>query len=146
LEHQAPKRRFAPSAGTPRLAGFRVCWLDAANRQDLDRLLELSDPNIEIVGPRGSGHGHQLLRDWLARAGLTLETRQAFVRGSVVALAQHGVWRSSETGAVTGESEVASHFRVRGRRVVQFARYDNLDAALAAAGLSEQDSLQEHAP
>ncbi len=38
-------------------------WQDAANRQDIDRLVALSEPDIEIVGPRGSGHGHQLLRD-----------------------------------------------------------------------------------
>ena len=30
-------------------------WQNAANTQDKGRLLELSDPNIEIVGPRGSG-------------------------------------------------------------------------------------------
>ncbi len=29
-------------------------WQEAANRQNVDRLLEISDPNIEMVGPRGS--------------------------------------------------------------------------------------------
>ena len=69
-------------------------WLDAANRQDVDALLALSDPDIEVVGPRGSARGHQALREWLARAGLALETRRAFSRADVVVLAQHGVWRS----------------------------------------------------
>ncbi|HJT76825.1 MAG TPA: nuclear transport factor 2 family protein, partial [Gemmataceae bacterium] len=75
-------------------------WQEAANRQDAERLVELSTPDVEVVGPRGSGHGHQLLRDWLGRAGLTLETRRAFTRGDAVVLAQHGVWRSAATGAV----------------------------------------------
>jgi len=48
-------------------------WQEAANAQDADRLVEVSDPHIEVVGPRGSGFGHQLLRDWIARAGLTLQ-------------------------------------------------------------------------
>ena len=114
-------------------------WQDAANAQDVDRLLDLSDPDIEVIGPGGSGRGHQLLRDWLGRAGLRLQTRRAFARGDAVVLAQHGVWRSVETGEVTGEAEVAARFRVNGQRVVQFARHDSLDAALAEAGLDHSD-------
>ena len=50
-------------------------WQDAANSQNIDRLIELSDPNIEVVGPRGLGYGHQLLRNWLGRAGLRFSKR-----------------------------------------------------------------------
>lgn len=53
--------------------------------------MELSDPNIEVSGPRGSGHGRQLLRDWMARAGLTLETTGAYSRGNRVVLELRGV-------------------------------------------------------
>src|SRR3954453_14603152 len=87
-------------------------WLEAANRQDADRLVELSDPDIEVAGPRGSVHGSQVLRDWLGRAGLTLETRRSFTRGDIVVLAQHGVWRSTGTGEVTDEAEVSTLFQV----------------------------------
>lgn len=118
-------------------------WQEAANRQDGDRLVELSDPNIEIVGPRGSGFGAQLLREWLGRAGLTLETQRVFARDQVVVVAQHGVWRSTETGEVQGEADLASRFRVADGRVVQFARHDRLDQALAAAGLEPADELVE---
>lgn len=114
-------------------------WQAAANAQDADRLQALSDPNVEIVGPRGSGFGHQLLRDWLGRAGLTLTTRRVFARGDIVVLAQHGVWRSSETGEVVGERDLASRFRVADGRIAQFARCDRLDEALAAAGLQLSD-------
>jgi SnoaL-like domain len=114
-------------------------WQDAANSQDTARLLELSAPAVEIVGPRGAGRGHQLLRDWLGRAGLSLETLRVFARGDVVVVAQRGVWRSAETGEVTGEAEIASCFRVEGGRVARFARYDSLDGALADAGLTHGD-------
>ena len=116
-------------------------WQDAANSQNIDRLIELSAPTIEIVGPRGSGHGHQLLRDWLGRAGLHLTTLRAFAHDNIVVLAQYGVWRSVETGEVAGERNVASRFRVDGQRIVQFARYDNLDIALDEAGLHNSDEL-----
>jgi hypothetical protein len=117
-------------------------WQDAANVKDIDRLVELSDPDIEVVGPRGSGRGHRLLREWLGRAGLSLETRRVFVRGNAVVVAQHGVWRSAETGEVTGERDVASLFRVAGRRVAYFARYDSLDDALREAGLDYGDEAE----
>ena len=116
-------------------------WQEAANRQDIDGLLALSDPNIEIVGPRGSGYGHQLLRDWLGRASLRLETLRVFGRGAAVVVAQHGVWRSVETGEVVGEQDLASRFRVVDGRVVQFARCDRLEEALAAAGLTHGDEI-----
>ena len=123
-----------------------TAWQDAANRQDEDRLLALSDPQIEIVGPRGSGYGHDLLRAWLGRAGLEMTTLRVFARDSVVVLAQHGVWRVADSGAVTGEADLASQFRVAAGRVVQFARHDHLDAALAAAGLSPSDEQGERVP
>ncbi len=116
-------------------------WQEAANRQDIDRLLALSDPNIEVVGPRGAGRGHQLLRDWMGRAGLSLTTLRAFARDDSVVLAQHGVWRSAGTGQVISEQDLASLFRVDGGRVVRFARYDSLDEALAAAGLTDADAI-----
>ena len=114
-------------------------WLDAANTQNVDGLIALSDPNIEIIGPRGSGYGHQLLHDWLGRAGLRLETLRVFARGDAVVVEQHGVWRSVETGDVTGERDIASRFRVDGERIVQFARYDSLSEALAEADLTFAD-------
>jgi SnoaL-like domain len=115
-------------------------WVAAANAQDAERLAELSDPNIEIVGPRGSGFGHQLLRDWLARAGLELETLRTFARGDTLVLEQRGIWRSQETGEITGEKLLASFFQVKDGRVAKFARCDSLDGAFAAAGLGRADA------
>ena len=112
-------------------------WQEAANAQNIDTLLALSDPNIEIVGPRGSGFGHQLLRGWIARAGLTLKTLRVFAQADTVVLEQQGIWRALDTGEVTGEKTLASVFQVDKQRVVKFARYDSLAAALEAAGLDE---------
>ncbi|HMN30474.1 MAG TPA: nuclear transport factor 2 family protein [Caldilineaceae bacterium] len=116
-------------------------WQEAVNAQDVDTLLALSDPQIEIAGPRGSGFGHQLLRDWLARAGLQLTSQRRFGCGPVVVVAQQAVWHAAENGAVTGEAAIASLFRVDGERVVYFRRFDELAEALAAAGLTTADEL-----
>jgi hypothetical protein len=116
-------------------------WQQAANQQDSERLLALSDSNIEVVGPRGSGFGHQLLRDWLGRAGLMLTTLRAFGRGNTVVLAQHAAWRSVATGDAAGERDLASRFDIAGGRVVRFARYDSLAEALTAAGLTDADMI-----
>jgi ketosteroid isomerase-like protein len=116
-----------------------LAWIAAANAGDVERLLVLSSPDIEVVGPRGSGTGQQLLREWLARAGLTLETKRVFAAGDAVVLEQSGVWRAQDTGEVTGERALASAFRVGKWRVAWFARFDDLDAALAAAGLQRSD-------
>lgn len=116
-----------------------LSWLDAVNTQNVERLIELSDSNIEIVGPRGSAYGHQVLREWLERADLTLTTLRAFARGNVITLAQHGVWRSIESGEVIGEADVASEFKVENQKVVRYARYDNLDEAFEKTGLNFSD-------
>jgi|SRR5579872_6539586 len=116
-------------------------WVSAANSQDIERLVALSDPEIEVGGPRGSGRGSQLLRDWLGRAGLTLETLRTFARDNTVVLEQRGVWRSLETGEVTGERALASLFQVDGQRVMKFARFDTLEEALPAGELSLVDAI-----
>jgi len=123
--------------GSP-LAVVRA-WHEALDRRDAQGVLALSDAEIEIVGPRGSGFGHALLRDWLDHARVSLRPLRAFARGGAVVVAQHGVWRSPESGEVIGEAGVASAFRVAGGRVVRYARHDTLEAALADAGLTTDD-------
>lgn len=118
-----------------------LAWQEAVNKQDREHLVHLSDPSIEIVGPRGSGYGHRLLLDWLIRAGLTLDALRVFARGDAVVILQHGTWRSPDTGEVVGERQVASSFRVSDGQVVRVARFDTLDEALLDAGLGLEDEV-----
>ena len=121
-------------------------WQEAANAQDIDRLLALSSPEIVLVGPRGRGSGHQLLRDWVARAGLTLTTQAAYQRGETVVLAQRAKWQPESTGSEISEADLATRFQVRNGQVVELERYNNLNSALAAAGLSTADKIDESSP
>jgi hypothetical protein len=110
-------------------------WQTAVNARDQAALLALTDPEIEIVGPRGVAHGHEILLAWLDRAQLELTTRRSFARGDAVVLAQHGVW------AGQSEADVATSFVIRDGKVVRLARYDTIAEALADAGLTVDDEL-----
>lgn len=114
-------------------------WQAAVNARDAERLIELSASDIELVGPRGSARGGELLRQWLERAGLHLTTRRAWVFDDTVVCAQHGAWSDVETGEPRGEAEVASVFKVAAGRVTLYARYDALEQAFAAAGIEKND-------
>lgn len=114
-------------------------WQEAVNQRDEERLVALSDPYIEIVGPRGSAFGHDIVREWLNRAGLRMTAYRLFVRGDRVVVAQHALWHSIATGETIGQAEIASYIRVANQKVLYFARCDHLDEALQAAGLSSAD-------
>jgi limonene-1,2-epoxide hydrolase len=116
-------------------------WQNAANRHDIKRLLELSDPTIEIVGPRGTARGHQILQEWVSRAGLRLETFRTFAKDGIVVMAQHGTWLSEATKGEESKVDVATVFRVADGKVVYLARYDSLEEALLKAKLSLDDEV-----
>jgi hypothetical protein len=120
-------------------------WLDAVNAGDAARVMELSAPGIEIVGPRGVARGREVLGGWLERANVRLETRRVFAHGERVVVEQHASWRS-EGGAVQGEAAVATRFDVQRGLVAQLERYDDLSKALAAAGLTEGDVVSDPTP
>lgn len=118
-----------------------LAWLDAVNARDTERLLKLSDPEIEIVGPRGMARGHQILREWMRHAWLEFETLRTVENGDAVVVRQHTIWRNVETGEVIGEHETASQFRIAGGRIAFYARHDSPEEALTAAGLEEENGL-----
>jgi ketosteroid isomerase-like protein len=110
-------------------------WHEALNSGDPDRLVELSHPDVEVGGPRGSGHGTQLLREWVDRANIRLEPRRFFHRAETVVVEEEAEWRSAETGEVTGSQTVGSVFVVRDGRVARVMRYEDLAGALQVANI-----------
>jgi ketosteroid isomerase-like protein len=112
-------------------------WHEALNAGDAERLVALSHPDVRVGGPRGTGRGAGLLREWVARANIRLQPRRVFQREETVVLEEEAEWRSPETGEVIGASAVGSVFVVRGGRVASIERYDDLAGALDAAGLGK---------
>jgi hypothetical protein len=118
-----------------------IAWHEALNEGDVERLLALSDDEIEVGGPRGSGHGAQLLRDWVGRANIHLEAGRVFLRGDRVVVEEQARWRSAETGLLSEPQTVASAFLVRDHRVARVVRHPDLTAALQDVGLEESDQI-----
>ncbi len=116
-------------------------WLAAVNAGDVEGVLALTAPDVVIVGPRGAARGHEVLRAWMGHAGATFQMCETYAAGDAVVVAQHGVWRDVETGEIRGEADVATRFRVSDGRVAEMERYDDLAAALQAAGLTKADRL-----
>ena len=117
-------------------------WLDAVNRGDARRAGQLSADEVEIAGPRGSMRGRQVLAAWMGRAGFSAESLRWFcgADGSVV-VEQAARWIDPASGADRGQARVASCFCVEGGGIARYARYENLEFALTAAGLDESDEV-----
>ena len=112
-------------------------WHEALNGGEVDRLMELSHPEVEVGGPRGTGRGAQLLREWVDRANIRLEPRRIFHHADTVVVEHWAEWRSADTGLITGGQTVGSVFVVRDGRVTRVVRYPDLADALDATDLDE---------
>lgn len=112
-------------------------WYEALNAGDADRLVALSHPGVEVGGPRGTGSGTELLREWVARAGVCIEPSRVFHRAETVVVEGEARWRDADTGRPTGGQTVGSVFVVRDGLVSRVIRYPDLASALLAAGLDE---------
>lgn len=117
-------------------------WHAALNEGDVDHMVALTHPDVEVGGPRGTARGADVLRDWVRRAGIRLAPRRVFSRQGTVVVEQEAEWRDAGTGAVTGCDTVASVFVVRDGRVARVARYPNLTQALDAAGPDQGDEAR----
>jgi hypothetical protein len=115
-------------------------WHEAVNQGDADKLVALSSDDIEIGGPRGSASGSVILRDWLNRARIRLEPRRWFAGPDLLVVEQVATWRAPE-GGMTDPDTIASSFQVEKGMVSKMVRFDSLEDALVACGLTEQDEI-----
>ena len=112
-------------------------WHEALNGGEVDRLVELSHPEVEVGGPHGTGRGAQLLREWVDRANIRLEPRRIFHHADTVVVEQRAQWHSIDTGRAISSQTVGSVFVVRDGRVNRVVRYPDIANALDAAHLDE---------
>jgi SnoaL-like protein len=110
-------------------------WHKAVNEGDVETLLAMCSPEIEIIGPRGRGKGHDTLRDWMRRAGFAAVPRRWFCGGEGnVVVEQRARWRDRD-GDVTGV--ISSAFVVRGGKIASHERFEELQTALTMYGLRD---------
>ncbi|MDN7246816.1 nuclear transport factor 2 family protein [Planococcus shenhongbingii] len=111
-------------------------WVDKVNAKDIEGMLEVSDHNIELMGPRGSAVGHDTLQQWAEESGIHLTTVTRYAKGNKVVFEQEGTWQD-QNGKVT----VFTFMEVKNGKVVRISRFDTLDDAFGDSGLSEEDEI-----
>jgi len=111
-----------------------IAWHDALNSGDVERLIALSHPEVEVGGPRGSAQGAQILREWVDRANIRLVPGRTFYEAGTVVVEQGAEWQPADPGNV---QSVASVFVVSDGLVTSAVRYSDLTSALRAANLDE---------
>ncbi|MGN6135380.1 MAG: hypothetical protein ACTHOU_12830 [Aureliella sp.] len=125
-------------------------WLAAAKEQDVERLLALSLPGLEILGAAVQGTDKLALQQWMSDTQSRFTRERFFQRDESVVLGQlspeagTAIVQSAQTEpAAAAADPAAAHgalrFRVRELRVVEVEGYDDLASALSAAGLSTDD-------
>jgi ketosteroid isomerase-like protein len=118
----------------------------AWNTRDIDRWLELTAPDVEVVFPQdvpepGPFHGRDELRAWAegfmtAWDDFEAEVRQAIPVGEQVVVELHQRGHGRETG-IEMEQTDWHVFSVRDGRIVRWRAYWTREGALEAAGLRE---------
>ncbi len=122
--------------------GTVLAWHEALNGGDARRLVELSHPDVEVGGPRGTGYGAQLLREWVERANIYLDPGRIFQEADTVVVEQGAKWEPPGTGGPGSAQTVASVFVVRDGLVASVLRYPDVTEALRAAGLDESCEIR----
>jgi hypothetical protein len=111
------------------------------NAKDPEALLALAAEDIKVGGPRGSGTGKDLLREWVGRANVTMTPKRMLARDGVVVVEQLAEWHDPKSGASTGSQILATTFRIEGGKLVGIARYSHFGEAANKAGLDEDDAV-----
>jgi limonene-1,2-epoxide hydrolase len=115
-------------------------WREALNARDLARMLTLVDDRIEVITPRGTERGVRSVREFIERqtygVGLHIEQPRLFADGDTVALAARAELRWVDNGNLADASDIAAVFHVHDERIARIEIHDELQPALAAAGLS----------
>jgi ketosteroid isomerase-like protein len=119
-------------------------YVDALNRRDLPAMLELLDPDVELITRRGVRRGHDDVRAWVGEPYAELDVERVIdrihVAGHLVVASgriRH-LWR--ESGEIGDEAELAVLVRVEEGRIVRAQIFDDEASALAAAGLPVEDA------
>jgi ketosteroid isomerase-like protein len=116
-------------------------WHDAINRGDVEAVLALCADDIEVGGPRGSAHGRDVMRDWMARSAIQLAPRRWFAGEGDVVVEQLATWGVTGSDQPHDPVVVASTFQVADGLIGRVVRFETLDAALAMTGLSLRDEV-----
>jgi limonene-1,2-epoxide hydrolase len=127
-------------------------FIRAFNERDLDALVEVLDPDVELHAGRGLRKGIDAARVWATRepGGVqqTIELDELYEEGleggggKAVALIRRR-WHWDEDGSAAGEDEMAWVFELCERRIRSWRPYEDRAAGLRAGGFENEASAAE---
>jgi ketosteroid isomerase-like protein len=119
-------------------------YIDALNRRDLPAMLDVLDPDVELLTRRGPQRGHDGVRAWLGEPYKELDVERVVdrvkVAGHVVVASGRIRHRWRESGEVADEADVANLAEVEHDKIVRLQTFADETSALAAAGLPAEDA------
>lgn len=108
-------------------------WHQAVNARDVEAAVALCVEDVAVGGPRGTGHGHDVMRAWLTRSGISLEPQHELAEeapGRVV-VHERAQWRTTADAPVQAPTDAPADtwvvFRVEEGRVAAVHRYETAD-------------------
>ncbi len=116
-----------PDAASP--AVVLEAWHSAVNDGDIATAVGWCAEDVAVQGPRGIGHGHDVMRSWLTRSGIKLQPQGEFaeVDGRVV-VAELARWTVADAppGAPSGDPvETWCAYTVADGLITSVARYES---------------------
>jgi len=105
-------------------------WHAAVNAGDVDAAVACCAEDVAIAGPRGVGHGGDLVRAWLLRSGIRLEPQHELIeRDGRFVVHEVARWTAAATpdGAPLEPTPTWCVFTVEAGRVTSIARYATED-------------------
>ena len=118
-----------------------LAFHDHLNDRDVARLLALAADDVRVGGPRGSGQGKHLLKEWVGRANITMTPVRWFRAGDTVVVEQRATWHDPESGVETGNQTVATAFVLTEGVISSIARYGFLGEAVNSMDMDEANEI-----
>ncbi len=116
------------AASTP--AAVLSQWHDAVNSGEIDQAVALCSHDVAVQGPRGVGHGRDLVRAWLTRSGIRLDPQEELreVDGRFV-VAERARWTAPDApgAAPTEPADTWCVYTVGEGLVTSIARFETAE-------------------
>jgi ketosteroid isomerase-like protein len=102
-------------------------WHDAVNAGDVAAALTWCAEDVAVQGPRGVGHGLELMRGWLTRSGIRLEPQEPLTESDgrfVVREVARWTTANAPDGAPLEPTETWCVFTVADGKLSSVARFE----------------------
>jgi hypothetical protein len=102
-------------------------WHEAVEGADVEGAVSCCSDDVAVRGPRGVGHGRDLVRGWLQRSGISLVPQDELVeRDGRFVVREVARWRTATgpEGAPLEPTETWCVFTVSGGLITSIARYE----------------------